>query len=193
MSSEKQIEANRANAQKSTGPRTEGGKTRSRANAWKHGLSASMLVAGGEEVGDFEDLRTALMDHHDPQSTLECELVERVAGILWRLRRAHFHEAAIIDAGRHNWIATQRLYNFKMLYRTPQEFEGDENDIGEMPEEEWSIYVGSALIQNAVYGNALGNLRPLRGRPGEVARQDAASPRGREPAKLEVVARSAAA
>jgi hypothetical protein len=40
------------------------------------------------------------MDDHDPQSALECELVERLAGILWRLRRVPFFEAAILDA-RH--------------------------------------------------------------------------------------------
>jgi hypothetical protein len=37
------------------------------------------------------------MDEHDPQSALEAELVERLAGILWRLRRVPFFEAAIID------------------------------------------------------------------------------------------------
>ena len=38
------------------------------------------------------------MDDHDPQSALECELVERLAGILWRLRRVPFFEAAILEA-----------------------------------------------------------------------------------------------
>jgi len=40
------------------------------------------------------------MEEHDPQSALECELVVRLAGILWRLRRVPFFEAAILDA-RH--------------------------------------------------------------------------------------------
>ena len=38
------LAANRLNAQKSTGPRTEEGKSRSRANALKHGLCASVVV-----------------------------------------------------------------------------------------------------------------------------------------------------
>ena len=35
---------------------------------------------------------------HDPQSALECELVERLAGIIWRQRRVPVFEAAILDA-----------------------------------------------------------------------------------------------
>ena len=46
MTSSKQIQANRANAKKSTGPKTEAGKARSRRNAWKHGLTAETLIIG---------------------------------------------------------------------------------------------------------------------------------------------------
>ena len=98
MASEKQLAANRANAKKSTGPRGPEGKARSRLNSWKHGLTAKTLIIVGEDADDFDELRAELMDDHDPQSALECELVERLAGILWRLRRVPFFEAAIIDA-----------------------------------------------------------------------------------------------
>ena len=57
-----------------------------------------MLVIADEDADHFEELRSALMLEHDPQSVLECELVERLAGILWRLRRVPFFEAAILDA-----------------------------------------------------------------------------------------------
>jgi hypothetical protein len=98
MASEKQVEANRANARKSTGPKTAEGRARSRANAWKHGLTASTLIIVGEEPDEFDELRAALIDSYDPQSPWERELVERLAGIFWRLRRVPFWEAAIIDA-----------------------------------------------------------------------------------------------
>ena len=97
MTSDRQINANRANAIKSTGPRSQGGKARSRLNSWKHGLSAKMLIIVGENARDFDQLRAALMDEHDPQSVLECEMVERLAGILWRLRRVPLFEAAILN------------------------------------------------------------------------------------------------
>ena len=41
MATLKQIAANRANAERSTGPRTRAGKARSRLNSWKHGLTAA--------------------------------------------------------------------------------------------------------------------------------------------------------
>ena len=100
MTSDKQLHANRANATKSPGPRSPAGRARSRLNSRKHGLTAKMLIIVGEDADDFDQLRAELMDEHDPQSLLEYELVERLAGFLWRLRRVPFFEAAILDA-RH--------------------------------------------------------------------------------------------
>jgi len=54
-----------------------------------------MLIIVGENADDFDELRAELLEQHDPQSALEFELVERPAGILWRLRRVPFFEAAI--------------------------------------------------------------------------------------------------
>ena len=100
MTSTKQLQANRENAKKSTGPRTEVGKTRSRRNAWKNGLTAETLVISGEDPARFNELRAALLQQYDPQSQLEAELVERIAGLLWRLRRVPYLEAAILEACR---------------------------------------------------------------------------------------------
>ena len=102
MASKKQLEANKANAKRSTGPKSQLGKTRSRLNSWKHGLTAETLIIGGEDEARFKELRAELMQQHDPQSALEAELVERLAGILWRLRRVPFFEAAILDARLNN-------------------------------------------------------------------------------------------
>ena len=97
MASPKQIEANKANAKLSTGPKSKDGKERSRMNSRKHGLTAKMLVIAGENEDDFDQLRADLTDEHDPQSALEAELVERLAGILWRLRR-------VPSTRRRSWI-----------------------------------------------------------------------------------------
>src|SRR5262245_34039802 len=158
MPSIKQLDANRANAKRSTGPRT--GKARSRANSWKHGLTGKRLVIGGEGASDFDELRASLLDDHDPQSAFECELVERLAGILWRLRRVPFFEAAIIDARQAQLDDEARRSDFRTPYRTPKEFDGDgdEGDAEEKTEAEWSINVGDALIQDGVYGDGLGKL-----------------------------------
>ncbi len=62
MTSVKQIEANRRNAQKSTGPKTNEGKEVSRLNVLKHGLLAEMLLLPDENVEAFEQLREGLYD-----------------------------------------------------------------------------------------------------------------------------------
>ena len=158
MPSNKQLAANRANAERSTGPKTVEGKARSRVNARKHGLTAKTLIIVGENTEDFEELRSQLMQEHDPRSTLEAELVERLAGILWRLRRVPFFEAAIIDARQAQLDHEARRTDFSTPYRTPQEFDGDDKNAEEMSEEDWSVYVGSALLDDAVYGDGLGKL-----------------------------------
>ena len=60
MRSKQRLEANRANAKRSTGPTTEPGKARSKMNALKHGLSAKAVVIEGEDPREFEALRAGL-------------------------------------------------------------------------------------------------------------------------------------
>ena len=69
-----------------------------------------MLIIVGENADDFDQLRAELMDEYDPQSALETELVERLAGILWRLRRVPSFEAAILDT-RHRQVSRARSVN----------------------------------------------------------------------------------
>ena len=163
MASIKQLEANRANAKKSTGPRSQGGKARSRLNSRKHGLTAKTLIIVGECAEDFDQLRAELMDEHEPQSALEAELVERLAGILWRLRRVPFFEAAILDARQARVTEEMRQEEERRPQRwhgceEEEQAEGDEDEADEMSDEERSVYVGRSLIQDGVMGDGLGKL-----------------------------------
>lgn len=94
--SAKRIKANRLNAQKSTGPRTEAGKERSRRNALKHGLTAEELLLPGEDPANFEALHQGLLADLKPRGVLEAELVSEVVKLLWRIRRVPVFEAALI-------------------------------------------------------------------------------------------------
>src|SRR5262245_32129954 len=98
MVSKRQLEANRLNARRSSGPRTQEGKRRARMNALKHGLTAKSIVIGDEDPKEFEDLRAKLEHDLQPRTALEGELFERLAGLLWRLRRVPAIEAAIVNA-----------------------------------------------------------------------------------------------
>ena len=165
MTSNKQLHANRANATHSTGPRSQAGKARSRLNSRKHGLTAKILIIVGESADDFEELRGELMDEHDPHSASERELVERLAGILWRLRRLPFFEAAIIDA-RHDQVSREKCisekfnspkYNLGVSFEPEQQNGRDEKDEG-AADREAAVHFGRALINDAGLNDALGKL-----------------------------------
>jgi hypothetical protein len=99
MTSVKQLAANRANAQKSTGPRTEAGKSRSRGNAWKHGLTAKDVLSANENPRDFNARRAELWDELQPAPGLQSLLADRLVAYDWRMRRVPGLEARCFTSG----------------------------------------------------------------------------------------------
>ena len=97
MTSFRQIEANRRNACKSTGPISEKGKQRSRCNAVRHGLTAETVIGALEDVKDYKAFEAAVIADYDAQSAVERELVLRLASLLWRLRRATTMETSLFE------------------------------------------------------------------------------------------------
>ena len=97
MTSFRQIEANRRNARKSTGPITEEGKQRSRCNAVRHGLTAETVIGALEDAEDYKAFEAAITADYDAQSAVERELVLRLASLLWRLRRATTMETGLFE------------------------------------------------------------------------------------------------
>jgi hypothetical protein len=107
-------------------------------NAVKHGLTAKVIVIGDEDPAQFELLRKAFEERFKPQSIIERELVERLAGIFWRIRRIPRQEAAIIEI-RRNQISYLDL---------PKETTSAECD----------VITGLALIDDGQYHDTLGKL-----------------------------------
>jgi hypothetical protein len=97
MATERQVEANRRNALKSTGPKTPTGKGIASKNATRHGLLASDVVIKGEDPEAFTAMQEALVHELTPEGAIECQLVDRIAGALWRLRRLGRVEADIFE------------------------------------------------------------------------------------------------
>jgi hypothetical protein len=96
MTSLKQIEANRRNALKSTGPTSEAGKQRSRRNAMRHGLTAETVVEPLEDPEQYKAFEISITSEFDAQTAVERELVLRLASVLWRLRRSTLIETALL-------------------------------------------------------------------------------------------------
>ena len=119
MTSHNQFEANRQNAQKSTGPRTENGKRRSRLNALRHGLAAETVVEALENPASYKKFQAAIVSHYAPQSPVEYELVLRLASLLWRLRRATAIETGLfeIQVTRGHDSASKPVKSSLSLYR----------------------------------------------------------------------------
>ena len=88
MSSVAQIEANRQNARKSTGPKSDEGKAASSENALTHGLTADRDVIPGESQAAFDTYQGEVLEDLAPAGVMESILADRVASLSWRLMRA---------------------------------------------------------------------------------------------------------
>jgi hypothetical protein len=113
MTSYRQIEANRRNALKSTGPKTEAGKQTSRRNAVRHGLTAETLIGALEDADDYKSFEAAITADYDAQSAVERELVLRLASLLWRLRRATMMETGLFE------IQAEHLGSYRQTRQLP--------------------------------------------------------------------------
>jgi hypothetical protein len=96
-SSPAQIEANRRNAQLSTGPRSTEGKERSRRNALKHGLTGEGVALPNEDADEVESRFESFREEFRPSSEFGETLVRRAAILSVRLDRSVSHETAALS------------------------------------------------------------------------------------------------
>ena len=109
MTTERQTEANRLNAQKSTGPRTPEGKAASSQNAFKSGLDAESQFVYGEDRADFALLQHEYFERFQPASPEERFQVDTLIRNEWLLRRlfraeAHLWEYHAMSASRSDGV-----------------------------------------------------------------------------------------
>ena len=107
---EAQMNANRENAKKSTGPRSAAGKATSSRNATTHGLTAVNLFLPGEAPEDHQRLRVNLYTTFRPVGEGEEDLVDRIANAQWCLCRVPEQEAGVY---RDNFHAVRRMDEFR--------------------------------------------------------------------------------
>ena len=90
MSTAAQIAANRANAQRSTGPRTDPGKAKTRQNALRHGLCAGIPKMTDESDEQMDSLLDMLREEHEPVGATEEILVYKMAEHFFFGKRASY-------------------------------------------------------------------------------------------------------
>lgn len=113
MTSQARIDANRKNAQKSTGPRSVGGKARSCLNALVHGFRAEQVVLPTENQADFDAHLDEFVQEWQPVTKTRMHLVKRIAVATWRLDRC-----VRVETGRLSKRATSALNQWDQIRAT---------------------------------------------------------------------------
>lgn len=96
MATKKQIEANRRNSKKSTGPKTDEGKAKSAQNAVKHGLTSRNVLLPDEDRVAYMEFLADTMAELDPMGNMETLLARRACDVMWRLDRCGSIEAQLL-------------------------------------------------------------------------------------------------
>src|SRR5215469_2628391 len=94
--------ANRKNAQKSTGPKTEQGKATVSQNATKHGLTASEMHCEDDLDLNLDEYKESLLKAYKPKGPAEEEVVSRIIAQSWRLRRVNKTDTGIYRTWNEN-------------------------------------------------------------------------------------------
>jgi len=105
MVSERRIEANRKNAQRSTGPRTQAGRARSSMNALRHGITGQVSITTVEDRAAHDKFVQELIDRLRPDDPLELQLASLIAEDFWRLQRIRAVENDILALGNFSEAA----------------------------------------------------------------------------------------
>ena len=112
MATMKQIDANRQNAKKSTGPKTAAGKAKVSSNAVKHGLLAQAALLPREDEEAFTSFADDLLAELQPVGTKECLLADEIVNLMWRLRRASRVEVGLFvreqAIAEEEWAKSER-------------------------------------------------------------------------------------
>ena len=116
--SSRKLAANRANAQKSSGPVTPAGKAKTATNSRKHGLTGRFTVLPGEDQEAFDNLFEQFMLDEKPVGSVEVELVRKMAEHTWVRQRA----ARCLEAC------------FLVMPQTPEQAANDEAEVRVRPE-----------------------------------------------------------
>ena len=112
------VVANQANAQLSTGPKSEEGKARSAQNALKHGLSSNEVFVKPEEKDLFRQFRHDYMAELQPAGPLEHGLAAAVIHAAWNLRRIRTLEAGLDIGDEQNEPTLDRLARYAKRFES---------------------------------------------------------------------------
>jgi hypothetical protein len=94
-----QMEANRRNAQQSTGPRTDAGKKISSLNALRHGLTSRVVVLPSEDLDAYKIFSEKYLASLAPETFPETQCAQTIIDTQWRLNRVRTLEEGMLALG----------------------------------------------------------------------------------------------
>jgi hypothetical protein len=96
-----QIEANRRNAQQSTGPRSDAGKQKSSLNALRHGLTSRVVVLPTEDLAAYQRFSAEYLADLAPETFAERQHAQIIIDTQWRLNRIRGLEDGMLALGHY--------------------------------------------------------------------------------------------
>ena len=154
MSSEKKVTslkkvlANRRNAQKSTGPRTEAGRKWASRNAIKHGLFAYDVITIGENQKVFNEFNKSLIKELQPVDMLSMQIANRIIQTAWNLRRCDKIQSGLLAYEMQSYEADE----YKSKLKEVQHLDFAKTDQSKVKYQ--NLLMGLSFIRDCNSGNA---------------------------------------
>jgi len=167
MSTDAQINANRENAQKSTGPVTAEGQAVVAQNALKHGLFAVQDVITTENQQEFDLLREQMLVQLAPAGAVESMLAHRAISLAWRLKRAETMQSQAIEEMIESHISNKQWHLGRRTVKDPRDAP-EYLALGRIANKDWCgsrlierLFEYERRIENSLY-KAIAQLRAMQ-------------------------------
>jgi hypothetical protein len=192
MTTDAQINANRENAQKSTGPVTAEGKAAVSQNAVKHGLFAVQDVVTTESQAEFDAMREQMLADLAPAGAVESVLAQRVISLVWRLKRAETMQTQAVEEMVESHIIHEQVSLGRQKPKDPR-YAPEYLVLGRIAKRDWSasrlierLFEYERRIENSLY-KTIAKLRAMQ-LMRQMGESDAAEPQ--HPAQADAKANS---
>ena len=148
VTSLKKVLANRNNAKKSTGPRTENGKAWAKRNAVKHGLRAENIITVGESKIEFEELKDQFVKELQPIDIISMQLVNRIVLTAWNLQRSDKIQSGMLAYEMQSYEADEYKSKLKEIHHS--DFAGSQTKVPYQ-----NLLMGLSFLRDCNSSNAM--------------------------------------
>jgi hypothetical protein len=141
------LAANRANALKSTGPRTPEGKAKSALNSTKHGLTSHTPLLPSEDPTEFLLFQDGMLEELNPLTTQQLIRAQAVIEVSWKLHRYRITESTLLQKQADSYAAADlRNWEQRCKYIENENYAKRRSERSPMPEKPSHQYTAEELL-----------------------------------------------